>query len=173
MTESQRVRVRIEEPQEDTSGRTGCLTLGAILGIVAGILFVLFGVGPLLDFLFPTETIAVGSTYHDDKLTLKVNEVELLVFPSLPEQRGFLVRMAVDARSSWNLEESRFVLKLEDGREIDGYASHEGGKLGRVPQGASVVELVFVTGRENPPRPEALHISEPAVKFKLPAPTTP
>jgi hypothetical protein len=102
VTESERIRVRIEEPQEDTSGRTGCLTIGAVLGIVAGTLFVLFGAGPLLNFLFPTDTIPVGESYHDDKLTMRVTRIASMDTDVDPgRHQGYLVEWDVEAKSSW------------------------------------------------------------------------
>ena len=165
--QSQRARVRIEEPQEDTSGRTGCLVIGAVLGIIAGVLFVLFGVGPLLNFLFPTETIAAGDAYHNDKLTLRVDSIA----PAADDDSAYVIHLAVDAKSSWNLEESRFVVKFADGREVEANPAGPDGPLNRVPQGASTLSLTFPAGTAA--RPETLHLSEPPVKFELPEPATP
>jgi hypothetical protein len=66
MTGEPRVRRRVEEPGPDTTGRTGCIAVGAVLGIVAGALFTFFGLPPILHHFLGETHIGVGETYEGD-----------------------------------------------------------------------------------------------------------
>ncbi|MGH2609727.1 MAG: hypothetical protein ACRDHF_11670 [Tepidiformaceae bacterium] len=165
--EPQRARVRIEDPlPEPDPVRTGCLWAGGVLGVIAGVVVTFLAVPSILNFLFPSETIEVGKTFENDKLTMRVESVERAEFL---DEFGYAVRLWVDARSSWSPSEENFVLVLDDGTEI-----RAGNPNLRFPQGEVTIRLEFPAGAEpDLAEPDSLHIEEPPVKFELPAPVTP
>jgi hypothetical protein len=154
--------------------------VGGVLGVAAGIVFVIFGVPPLLNFLFPSETVGVGETYQDDKLTLRVIEVERTEIEREPaSDAAYVVRIEVEARSSWSPRFDNFVMVLHDGSEVRGQPALRNPPLDetpaslKVPQGRSMVELRFSQGEQEIAAPKSLHLEEPPIKFELPDPVVP
>lgn len=178
----ERVRVPVAEPTpEPDPARTGCLWIGGVLGVIAGIVVTFFAVPSILNFLFPSETIAVGETFQDDKLTMRVEEVVLVELEIDPGGRAaYLVRWEVTARSSWSARYDSFVMVLDDETELPGttvWVPHGQDKpptTFTVPQGTSTLEVAFFDlERIQLPAPDSVHLEEPPVKFKLPEPTSP
>lgn len=173
--------MRVEDPKpEPDPTRTGCLWVGGILGVIAGIVVTLLAVPSILNFLFPSETIGVGESFENDKLELRVREVVFEELEAEPQSNAaYVVRLDIDANSSWSPPYHNFVLVLEDGSEIRA-ESHgrtppieHAPEKAEVPQGESVLELQFSNGDPSLPPPDSLHLEEPPVKFELPAPVTP
>lgn len=183
MTEQpQRTRVRVEDPTpEPDPARTGCLWAGGILGVIVGVIVTFLAVPQILNFLFPSETIEVGETFEDSKLTIQVGQVlaeELEIDPG--GRPAYVVSLTVEARSTWSAKYAAFVLVLEDDTELHARArsrSHDEPDFPddlKVPQGTSTLELLFFdVERMTLAPPDSLHLEEPPVKFELPAPVTP
>ena len=183
VTEPPRTRLRVPvddaRPAPDPA-RTGCLWIGGIVGVVVGVVVVFFAVPSILNFLFPSETIAVGETFENDKLELKIVEVVRNEIEKEPENDAvYVVRLEVNARSSWSPRYDNFVLVLDDDTEIraESYGraapTERGPANASVPQGRSVLELQFSNGESTRAGPHSLHLEEPPVKFELPEPTGP
>src|SRR6185312_12330917 len=64
--------VPTNEP-ESREGRTGCLIIGAVLGIAIGALFTFFALPPLLNHYFGEQHIGVGGTYEGGGKTVQVD----------------------------------------------------------------------------------------------------
>ena len=138
--------------------------MGGALGVIAGLVFVLFGVPPLLNFLFPGETVEAGETFENDKLTLRIDQVARAT-----TEDGVTIVLEVTARSTWSLDEVLFVLETAEGvEEESARPSIDDHEVERVPQGRSRLVLTFDLRRAQPPHePAYLHVSEPNVKFRL------
>lgn len=177
MTETPQSRLRVPvadtRPEPDPA-RTGCLWVGGILGVIVGVVIVLFGVPALLNLLFPSETIEVGKTYEDDKLTMRIEAVEIRSSTSTPPYEVLVVQIAVDAESTWTVSPANFVLVLDDGTELRSTEfllpfdqGEQSGARTRLPQGPSLLYIAF-SGRDVAVRqPDSLHLEEPPVKFAL------
>ena len=171
-----KLRVPVDDARrEPDPARTGCLWVGGIVGVLVGIVFVFFGVPPLLNFLFPSETIEVGETYEDDKLSLRVLSVVRDELEKEPlSDAAYVIRLSVVAASSWSTHYDNFVLVLEDGTEVRSEPLFTRPPLderptsAKVPQGNSILELIFSNGEPTLSPPDSLHLEEPPVKFELP-----
>jgi hypothetical protein len=91
---------------------------------------------------------------------------------------AYLVRLHVTARSSWSPAYDNFVLVLADETEIRARAllrrpDAEGPARATVPQGESVLELLFANGGPSLAPPDSLQLEEPAVTFALPEAVSP
>jgi hypothetical protein len=166
--EPQRIRVRVEDPTpQPDPARTGCLWVGGILGVIAGVIVTFLAVPSILNFLFPSETIEVGEAFQDDKLSIMVGNVYFK-----PNGLGYIVDLSVEAKSTWRPEPRNFVLVLTSGEEIDATSVSIPGddsQRSPIPQGHSVVELGFpLDARAQASAPDSLHLEEPPVKFELP-----
>lgn len=166
--------------REPDPARTGCLWVGGIVGVVVGVVVVFFAVPSILNFLFPSETIAVGTTFENDKLELRIVEVvrgELEKDPG--NDAAYVVRLEVNAKSSWSPRYDNFVLVLDDDTEIRAESHGRAPPIEQapanaaVPQGRSVLELQFSKGEPTLAKPDSLHLEEPPVKFELPEATGP
>lgn len=145
-----------------------------------GVLVTFLAVPSILNFLFPGETIAVGETFENDKLELRIVEVVRAELEKDPgNDAAYVVLLEVNAKSSWSPRYDNFVLVLDDDTEIRAASTgrtssteHAPSKAS-VPQGRSVLELQFSNGEPTLARPDSLHLEEPPVKFELPEPTSP
>ncbi len=174
-----RVPVEATRPAPDPA-RTGCLWAGGILGVIGGIVFVFFGVPPLLNFLFPSETIAIGETYADDKLTMRIEGVSPAVYPFEAESWGFTVLLSIEAKTSWSLKDVQFILETDTGEEFESRTPIvKGGQVNEIPRGATSLLLLFVTEpspqayESSAKRAVSLHVSDPNVEFELQEPARP
>ena len=148
--------------------------------MIAGAIVTVLAAPAIIGFFFPTETIAVGETFENDKLTMRVRDVLREELEAEPETNAaYVVRLEVDANSSWSPPYHNFVLVLEDGSEIRAEShgqsppTEERPTNATVPQGESVLELQFSNGEPSLAPPDALHLEDPPVKFDLPAPVSP
>jgi hypothetical protein len=178
---TRRTRIPVEDdaPEPDPL-RTGCLWVGGVLGVVAGIAVTFLAAPSILNFFFPAETIAVGESFEDSKLTMTVEGITAGESSTVPAgtppgpKRMFVVELAVGARSSWNTTYENFVLVLDNGEEQHASDPNRdvGGELS-VPQGGGSVALAFRFPLDEEGAPDSLHLEEPPVKFELPEPASP
>lgn len=177
----QRTRIPVTDPRpQPDPARTGCLWAGGVLGVIAGIVVTFLAVPSILNFLFPSKTIELGETFENDKLELRIVDVlrdEIEKEPA--SDAAYVVRIQVEAQSSWSPRFDNFVLVLSDETEIRSQPRLRRAPLERqptsaeVPQGSSLLELSFSNGEPSLAEPDSLHLEEPAVKFKLPIPVAP
>jgi hypothetical protein len=167
--------------QEKDAGRSGCLWLGGVLGVVAGVLFAFFAMPPLLDVLFPPEHVAVGETFDHEGRVVTVRELRAidvtLVDPAGAQRWRVIVELT--AERSWTLEFDTFQLRLDSGDEVKTAAfetkdlTPEGSNDGlRLPLGEpALITLQFIAPDDSPPA--KLILDEPQVEFDLPPPSQP
>lgn len=156
---------------QDTKGRGGCLATGALLGIIIGVMFALYGLGPILRYFYGEEKIEAGQAYIDGDRRLQVTgtrigpdsadgglnvpvifvTVERAGFPA-NEPRPARFRLEVDGVEAW-------ILPLPQ------IASAE------LPDPAATVILLrysIPSGLDpSTVTPVALHLEDPLVRFAL------
>lgn len=179
MSESRAVRRRVEEPKETTEGRTGCLVAGAVLGVVAGVLFTFFGLPPLLDRFFGETHVGGGEAYEGDAKVIRVTSVGVGAPPEAPatppaERLVAFVVLSVRTNKTWRPTPSDFRLEIAAGDRI-----RSGGPNPAVADSGLDFELgkertltlLFELPRKVEIAPRYLHLSDPPVRFELPEPS--
>ena len=92
----------VERPDEDSGGRRGCVTVGAILGVIAGALIAFLALPPLFSHYFGAADIELGKSYAADGRVLQVIESarqpgsDGQLYPGV-----FVVRLQVTANKTW------------------------------------------------------------------------
>jgi hypothetical protein len=156
-------RRRLEEPQE-RGNRSGCLFLGAILGIIVGIMFALYGLPPILRAIYGEDSVAAGSTYDQNAKTLTVESVERL-------EGQFVVTMAATTNKTWDLEPHGIKLEISTQDEwlelLPPDPSQPGTSLDFVLGQPRTLVLHFAAPTRVDARPVALHFADPRVRFEL------
>ncbi len=178
MSGEPRVRRPVQEPGPDTSGRTGCIALGAALGIVAGALFAFFGLPPILHHFFGETRIAAGEAYEGDAKVIRVTGVSVGNPPpgtEVTSPRVAYVSLVVTTNKTWSPGPSNFRLELSNGDRV---------KANNPAKAITDSALDFELGVERtltlifdlPGKfelvPRYLHVSDPPVRFDLPAATS-
>jgi hypothetical protein len=122
VTEPTLVRRPVPEKEpEDTTGRRGCIAVGALLGVVAGAVFALFGLPPIIHHYFGTASIAVGETYRGDGKNIRVESVALREAGLAPAQGSapaWFVTLTLNPTRPWETAYDNFELELEDGTRL-------------------------------------------------------
>jgi hypothetical protein len=163
-----------EREPEDTSGRTGCIAMGGILGVIAGALFVFFGLPPLLDAFFGPADIAAGHAYSAEAKSITVESVaESPGFRAEPPPgpRMYVVSLRVRTNVSWHPALKDFELELQGG----------GSSISALPPSPDVpsTDLTVTLGQERvlilrfpvssaDHAPRALRLRDPNLRFLLP-----
>ena len=167
MSESPR-RVVIEKPDEKQD-RTGCLAVGAILGIVVGIMVGMYALPPILKDIYGESTVEANTTFEGDGRSIRVVGWEILSTDPLD------VRVTVDIRSNktWDVSLDDWTLEVEgiDDWQKATAATSNGDPGHNIPLARDVrLSLQFLvehSGSE-PPTFEALHLANPRLKFLFP-----
>jgi len=157
-------RRRLEPAAEETSGRSGCVVLGAILGIIVGAVFAFYGLPPILRSMYGETRIAVGGTYTGDAKEIRVE---------LIETGGGQVRLTVSVltNKTWEPKPADFRLELSSGGDRIKAAVPEP----NIPEtsfdfglgvGRTLV-LVFPLPAGSVGGPRALHLADPPVRIAL------
>ena len=165
MSEAPRRRPVTDEP-EGAGERPGCLKIAALLGIVIGIPVGVFGLPLALNSIFDEPTIAVGDRYLEGGLRIEVVSVETVAGPP----RRVLVTLAVLAEEPWapSLEDFELALVEPDERIA---ASSSDPRLSQIAEGReTTITLRFSVSQAGSISPEALHLTDPKVRFELPEP---
>lgn len=163
MTQPGPRRRRLNEP-DDHGNRTGCLFLGAVLGIIVGIMFALYGLPPILRAIYGEESVAAGETYDKDARVIAVQSVERT-------DGTFVVTMAATTNKTWDLQPQGVKLEIT--------TQDEWLELLPLDPLAPETSLDFELGQPRalvlrfaaPPRadavPVAVHFADPRVRFEL------
>jgi len=181
VTERPVVRRRLEPGAEpEDPARRGCLWIGGVLGVIAGVIVAFFAMPPLLDLLFPPEHVAVGETFDHEGRVVTVRELRALdATPADPEgSQRWRVIVDLTAARSWTLKFDTFQLRLESGDELKTNAIEtrdlpvNGGEGVRLPLGEpTLVTLHFIAPNADD-LPEQLILDDPQVQFDLPPPSS-
>jgi len=141
------------------------MVAGGVLGIVAGILFAFFLMPPLLHHYFGETEVAAGSNYSGSGKTIGVVSVRAV------GGEGYEVQLEVRTKDAWTPAPDDFQLEL----------SSQSLRVTAEPPSASVADssLALAPGVERTlvlrfpviqaGQPKALHLSNPRVRFLLPA----
>lgn len=179
MTDVDQRRRVLDQPSPEKEGRAGCLTVGAILGVIVGIMVGLYALPPILKGLYGEKRIDAGETYRGDAKVITVTEVGRPSAPlgevSSPDLRrdDIFVAVTMASNKTWAPELGDWTIEVEDVEDwIEAVDATTDGAPGlRAPLGEEVVvELHFVVER---PREAgqlelvALHLAEPRVRFAL------
>lgn len=169
MTSESPRRRRLETPRQNTEGRSGCIITGAVLGIIFGATFAFYGLPPILRSIYGEENVAAGEAYEDSSRTIQVEYVQ-----SEPGQVSVGLRVLVTG--SWPVNNSSFTLELSDREEWvqakPPTPARPETSLGFRNGEERQVVLVFDVNPGDGD-PEALHVSEPRIRFALPPPEEP
>src|SRR5690606_2182487 len=111
--------------------------LGAILGIIAGVLFTFFAMPPLLAWLFPPEQVAVGETLDHEGRTATVREIRPLPSAAVDPEGSQRWRVIVEVRAArtWVLDNETFQLRLDSGDKVPTAAFEHDGKAQNTEKG--------------------------------------
>jgi|GEM_PF-5809251 len=182
VSQQQVVRRRVDTEQKvEDPGRRGCLWLGAILGIIAGVLFAFFAMPPLLAWLFPPEHIAVGETLDHEGRMATVRELRPLASASVDPEGSQRWRVIVEVRAdrTWVLDNETFQLRLDSGDEVPTAAFDHDGKAQttekglRLPLGEPILLTLTFVVPDGQAQPEKLILDDPQAEFDLPPPSQP
>ncbi|MFN0147930.1 MAG: hypothetical protein ACKVT1_15610 [Dehalococcoidia bacterium] len=152
---------------EDTSGRRGCILIGALLGVGAGVLIALFAVPPLFDHYFGTADVALGDSHTDGGRTVRVDRVEVGA-----DYAGTMVTVSVtvEGKTAWDFEVAAVRLELDDDVTLAGVAIiiRDAVERVRVAPGAPVqLDLSFYRAPGSTALPRILHIPGLKARFHL------
>lgn len=159
-----RRRLDLPDPAE-REGRTGCLVLGAVLGILVGALVAFFVMPRVFDHYFGTADIFEGETYRGDGKVMRLESLQRVPDAQGREYPGlFEAVFVVTANKSWHPQPGDFILELTNANDVPGTAFGEG--VPPLPLGDEVRLVVRFPGTERRDvEPEAVHIAEPDVRF--------
>ena len=160
-----RRRRRLDEPGRDGGNRSGCLMLGAVLGVLVGIMFALYGLPPILRAIYGEETIAAGETYEGDGRVIRVVSVDRVTEPEL-----YLVTLAITSNKTWDVGRETFQLEISTqdewipAMEADGRAETSFDFVLGEPR---ELLLQFEAPLRVDARPVELHVTDPRLAFEL------
>ena len=172
-------RRRLEAPENpDTKGRKGCLTWGAVLGIVVGATFAFYGLPPILRHYYGETHIAADEFYKGDAKLIRVLRVETVRTDppdgspkALPP--SYYVTVSLVTAKTWAPKAGDFSLELAGVDDwVEGVAYKGADADGTIPLTLGGVEseitLRFPRPVEASAEPVYLHLASPRVRFELP-----
>lgn len=152
---------------QDTKGRSGCLAWGAVLGVLFGIMFALYGLGPILRHYYGEDEVAAGEEWADGDRRLRLTSVA--VGPDTDPGTAEDVVSATVSKAGFEPGEpapGRFRLEVEG---IEDWILPLAQLPGAHPSG-DVIELRFPLpdGLDAlAVRPVAVHLEDPLVRFAV------
>jgi hypothetical protein len=173
------VRRRLEQPSAEKQKRSGCITWGAVLGVLAGIMVGMYVLPPVLRHYYGEKTIHAGGTYHSGGKTVRVTSFGSPTDVAAEPRPGNLLRefyasLAAYSDVAWAPTSADFTLEFE---EIDRHQPAEfpeGFSFAGIPAGAGPTSIVLRFVVELPAddfpetlTPIVLHLKNPRVRFEL------
>jgi hypothetical protein len=160
--------------------RTGCLLLGATLGIVVGLGFAFYGLKPILKHFYGEKTVAVGQAYTGDAKNIRVTYNGVAPDPALggfahADPSSYYVTLAITTDKTWSPKVSDFSVQFAgvgnwpQAVEAPGAAAADtlAFELGK----PRILELRFPRPTDKPGAVATyFHISAPRVRIALPQP---
>ncbi|MDZ7729273.1 MAG: hypothetical protein U5Q44_14395 [Dehalococcoidia bacterium] len=158
-----RARRRIEEAGQRRPLPVGCMAWGAVLGILVGVMFALYGLPPILRAIYGPETVAAGETYQGDAKSLTVTGVA---------QAGGEYRVELQARTNrtWDLTGETWQLEVEGQDEwIPALAADpdQAETSFDFELGEERMLLLRFPVPDGGGEPQVLHLDDPRVRFEL------
>lgn len=162
------VRRRLQSgTPEDKKGRGGCLATGAILGVIIGIMFALYGLGPILRHFYGEEEVAAGQAWVDGEQRLQVTNVR--VGPDAEGGTGEPVIFVTVAREGFIDDEprpGRFRLEVE--RIEDWLLPLAQLPVSDTSTGDILLRFDVPEGLDpSTVNPVAVHLEDPLVRFEI------
>jgi hypothetical protein len=151
-------RRRLEGKPGDPVGK-GCLLWGGVLGVIVGLTFAFYGLGPILRHFYGEAHVGAGETYEGTNFT-----IGLLDSSSEDPPNPNLVRLqlAISGERSWVTED--FKLQHSGGKNWSAASSSE---TLPDPAGSAISLLMLSFEVPSGARAEALHLGSPRVRFSL------
>lgn len=182
MESGRRNRIRLEQPgDDDRKGRTGCIAMGAVLGVLAGVMVALYALPPILNSLYGEKAVAPGASRTVDGIEFRV--ISFTVGPDehcegLPAcpPASIQLSMAVTAAADegWTPDPEDFLVEV-DGVEtwIEAIAPLEGvpaTDLRWLPSQQRTVVVRFplpLGSTAEAAEPVAIHVTTPRARLEL------
>ena len=192
VTASPPPRRRVLEPaQAQGEKRSGCIMLGAVLGVLVGATFAFYGLPPILRHFYGEQRVAAGQERTAEGKTFRVLAVYAGFDPicvgtnvaGSPCRDVVQVSLTVAAAAAWAPAPADFQLELRDVDDWIPAVSLPPGVVMEPP--GEEFSFAFQAGANRPlvlrfPVPEgltgaavtprALHLASPRLKFELPEP---
>ena len=164
-----------DAPEQDTSGRRGCIVVGALLGVVIGAIFTFVGLPPLLNHFFGEVTVQLGARLDGAHQVIRVDSVTMRADDTEGDttDRAVFVRLTISVDKSWESKPTDWDLEFDGGATAGarlGLPTSEG-SLQTEPGKERTLVLRFHPTDANTGSPHALLLRNPRVRFLLPAPS--
>lgn len=160
--------------------RTGCLMLGAVLGVVVGLGFAFYGLKPILKHFYGEKTVAVGQAYTGDAKIIRVTYNGASPDPALggfssPDPSSYYVTLEVTTNKSWSPKVSDFSVQFAGvgswPQAVEAPGASASDTLTFVLGQARILELRIPRPAEKPGAVATyVHIASPRVRIALPPP---
>ncbi len=172
------MRRRLEQPSAEKAKRSGCLTWGAVLGVLVGIMLGIYALPPILKHYYGEKVVAAGETYEGDDKAIRLVDIRVTEIPDSSPGEGLsfvVAHIVVRPDAEWEVRRDHFTLELDGvGDWVQAIALGDAADtVLTLPGGVETNLTVLFPGPENesaPLTPEALHLSEPRVKFEIEQP---
>ena len=173
------VRRRIEQSSEEKEKRSGCLMWGAVLGVLVGIMVGIYALPPILKHYYGEKVVAPGEMYRSETLRIQLGVVRPLAESSGEAPAGirrveWVATVTVLAQEEWKADLTDFTLEfaeLEDWQEAAVASGDLPEGLVFKPAMEQTFDLSFIVELPEAEAvtltPEALHLSDPRVKFEV------
>ena len=176
------VRRQLEQPSDEKTRRTGCLMWGGVLGVLVGIMVGIYALPPILKHYFGETVVAHDGTYIGGGRELRLDGVILTTPEGEPGPgmriEAFEAIVIGVAEEDWIIPRDHFTLEFE---ELDDWqpaiALNAQTGLTELHFSAGVVaqfglrfEVEVPADQAGSLTVEALHLSDPRVKFEVAPP---
>lgn len=171
-------RRKLEQPSAEQAKRSGCLTWGAVLGVLVGIMVGVYALPPILKHYYGEKVVAAGETYEGSFGTrIKVESLGMASDPlgeAAPGMRrfDFFASVALTLSQNRTLTPELFTLEFEELDDWQRAATIDSEPDLYVPEFTEttiglhfIVELPVAEAEDLTPK--ALHLSDPRVKFEV------
>ncbi len=173
-TPEERRRRLSHESEVGPEGRRGCVTIGAILGILLGTVLGIFVLPGVLDSFLAGEEIEAGDAYAGEARVIKVAAVvsgdDAVLREDGTTASGTRIELDVTSRKTWEIEPQFFQLELTSGGDwleaAEAVSAIPDSSFGFELGESRPLVLQFEHGRGRG-EPLYLHLSDPSIRLEL------